>query len=104
MMAAFPMSSLSTEIDTYRTRLEGLMQACAAMTDAQGLEQTLATVLRQARTFVPAEAGSLYVRVNDRLTFCAFQNEALNRDDSARGGPPMGASLAIDDQSIAGYV
>ena len=53
----------------------------------------------------PGRSVGHFDRRGDRLAFSAFQNEALQRDGNGGGQEiPLGKTLPIDDQSIAGFV
>jgi len=71
----------------------------------QDLDILMERILSEARRFVNADAGSIYIKENDRLHFSYTQNETLER--RIRKGEKLIYtifSIPIDETSIAGYV
>lgn len=75
------------------------------ITQVKDVDLLLEKILTESRSFVNADAGSIYVKSGDRLTFSHAQNETLRRK------LPPGKkliysrfSVPVDNKSIAGYV
>ncbi|MFC1591703.1 GAF and HD-GYP domain-containing protein [Thermodesulfobacteriota bacterium] len=75
------------------------------ITQVKDVDLLLEKILSESRSFVNADAGSIYVKMNDRLVFSQAQNETLKKQ------LPPGKklvyskfSIPIDNKSIAGYV
>jgi hypothetical protein len=72
----------------------------------EGLETILERVLTEARGFTRAEAGSIYVRDENRLRFAAVQNDVFTRrygeEEMRRRLLPR--PLELSQPSLAGYV
>lgn len=61
-------------------------------------------VLFEARTITNADAGSIYLKKGDKLSFEHFQNDTfLKKDRSSKKYIYKKQDLAIDNTSIAGY-
>ena len=68
------------------------------------LDNLLEAVLTEARDFLNAEAGTLYLRSNKNLFFSFVQNEALFKDPQAQDRYIYSRNkLPLDKKSIAGY-
>lgn len=71
----------------------------------QELDALLERVLQEARRFVGADAGTLYLRSRGRLYFSFVQNDTLFSGDAAENRYVYSSrSLKIDKTSLAGYV
>jgi len=88
-----------------KEKLERLTNLGVELNQVRDLDILLERVLHNARKFVNADAGSIYIRDGDQLSFSYTQNETLQRR------LPSGEkliynffSLPIDKQSIAGWV
>jgi len=88
-----------------KEKLEKLTNLGVELNHVRDLDILLERVLHDARKFVNADAGSIYIRDRDELFFAYTQNETLQRR------LPPGEkliytffSLPIDKQSIAGWV
>ena len=69
------------------------------------LDTLLERVLLEARTFVNADAGTLYLKAKDRLHFSYVQNDTLFEGDAAQTRYQYSKTqLPIDRESLAGYV
>ena len=68
------------------------------------LDSLLERILYEARRFVRADAGTLYLEAKGRLFFSYVQNDTLFRDESAaRRHVYASQSMVIDRTSLAGY-
>lgn len=84
-------------------QVEKLNQIGIALTSETNLERLLELIVREARGFTGADAGSLYILEDSKLFFHVAQNETLSR----RPNPPPGFKpypLPLSKESIAGYV
>jgi HD-GYP domain-containing protein (c-di-GMP phosphodiesterase class II) len=77
-----------------------------ALTSEHDLDRLLEMIVREARAFTRADAGSLYVKEGDRLRFAVAQNQSLGM---GVGPNPEGSTLRniympINSKSLAGYV
>lgn len=89
---------------TEREKLEALTNLGMELNQLKDLDILMERILTEARRFVNADAGSIYIREKDRLLFSYTQNDTLQRK------LPKGAKLnystytvPIDQNSIVGY-
>jgi len=85
-----------------REQVEKLNQIGIALTSETNLEKLLGLIVREARRFTGADAGSLYILEDGKLFFRVAQNKTLSR----RPDPPPGFKpypLPLSKESIAGY-
>jgi response regulator RpfG family c-di-GMP phosphodiesterase len=68
------------------------------------LDSLLENVLTEARRFVNADAGTIYLAARGFLYFSFVQNDTLFRGETKDKYISSGASLPIDKASLAGYV
>jgi putative nucleotidyltransferase with HDIG domain len=68
------------------------------------LDSLLESVLTEARHFVNADAGTIYLSARGALYFAFVQNDTLFRGETKDKYLPSGASIAIDKSSLAGYM
>jgi HD-GYP domain-containing protein (c-di-GMP phosphodiesterase class II) len=86
-----------------RKQVEKLNQIGIALSSETNLERLLELIVREARAFTKADAGSLYILDQGMLYFHVAQNDTLKqRTDSAPGFKPY--PLPLSKESIAGYV
>ena len=82
-----------------------LLQIIEEIYHIRDLDGLLEKVLLEARRFVRAEAGTLYLAAAGYLYFSYVQNDALFRADSARDRYIYSSKrLPVDRKSLAGYV
>jgi HD-GYP domain-containing protein (c-di-GMP phosphodiesterase class II) len=81
-----------------------LFQSIERIYAIKDLDAMLERVLTEARTFVGADAGTLYLAVQGSLYFTFVQNDTLFRGETKDKYIASGPSLPIDKGSIAGYV
>jgi HD-GYP domain-containing protein (c-di-GMP phosphodiesterase class II) len=86
-------------------KLEALTRLGIDLGQVQDLDLLMERVLTEARRFVNADAGSIYIREQDRLHFSYTQNDTLQRR-LPRGEKLIYSTFTIpvDRSSIAGYV
>ncbi len=82
-----------------------LLQIVEEIYHIKDLDTLLEKVLFEARKFVNAEAGTLYLATGRYLYFSYVQNEALFREDRPKDKYTYSNKrLTIDKNSLAGYV
>ena len=81
-----------------------LLEASERLYQIKDLDALLERVLSEARSFVNADAGTLYMASGSHLYFSFVQNDTLFRGETKDKYIPSGQSLPIDKTSIAGYV
>lgn len=81
-----------------------LLEASERLHQIKDLDALLERVLSEARSFVNADAGTLYMAAGGHLYFSFVQNETLFRGETKDKYIPSNQSLPIDKTSIAGYV
>jgi response regulator RpfG family c-di-GMP phosphodiesterase len=86
-------------------KLESLTRLGIELNQVHDLDILMERILTEARQFVNADAGSIYIRDGDQLHFTYTQNQTLQRR------LPEGQkliystfSMPVDEKSIAGYV
>lgn len=90
---------------TEKEKLENLKNLGIELNRVNDLDILMENVLTQARRFVNADAGSIYIRHGNRLHFTYTQNDTLQRRL-----PPdekliySTFTIPIDEKSLAGYV
>ncbi len=73
-----------------------------ALSAEHNLSRLLEMIVRELRSFTNSDGGSLYIRVDDELSFEVAQNDTFTR---RMGNVPFKSfKLPIDHKSIAGYV
>lgn len=90
---------------TESQKLDKLTRLGVELNQVRDLDILLERILRDARTFANADAGSIYIREGDTLRFTYAQNDTLQQ----RLSPGQKLiyttyTLPIDTRSIAGYV
>ncbi|RLB58740.1 MAG: diguanylate cyclase [Deltaproteobacteria bacterium] len=89
-----------------RQDLLGLTRIGIALSSTHDLDELLQMIVKEARAFTGADAGSLYLLDDGHLVFSVAQNDTLAR----RLGPEeerrlfSSHTLPLDTSSIAGYV
>jgi HD-GYP domain-containing protein (c-di-GMP phosphodiesterase class II) len=82
-----------------------LLATIENMYQIKDLDSLLESILFEARRFVSADAGTIYLAAGGRLYFSYVQNDTLipagSNSEKYLGGS---ASLVVDKNSIAGYV
>jgi response regulator RpfG family c-di-GMP phosphodiesterase len=81
-----------------------LLEASERLYQIKDLDALLERVLSEARSFVNADAGTLYMASGGHLSFSFVQNDTLFRGETKDKYISSGQSLPIDKGSIAGYV
>ncbi|MBN1686632.1 MAG: HD domain-containing protein [Spirochaetales bacterium] len=84
--------------------LNKLLETIVAISYTKDLDSLLERVLLEARQFVNADAGTLYLKAKDRLFFSYVQNSTLFSSEEASYRYVYSGSVAIDRSSLAGYV
>lgn len=94
------------ELTQLAERMVKMSHIGIALTSMSRLDELLELIVKEARNFTSADAGSLYLRDGDKLRFVVSQNDTLSRrlgeeNERALFSPH---TLAIRPDSIAGYV
>ena len=74
------------------------------ITQVKDLDVLLERILQEARLLVNADAGSIYVKEDDKLKFSYSQNDTLQLRQPGRKLIYSTFKMPINNQSIAGYV
>ncbi len=87
-------------------QLARLNELGIALSSERDYDKLLARILREARAFTHAEAGTLYVVEGDALQIVAAQNQRLAPSDEDTYLPVLGVGnrLPLTPDSMAGYV
>ncbi len=87
-------------------RLAKLNRIGIALTSMSRLDELLELIVKEARGFTSADAGSLYLRDGDKLRFVVSQNDTLSvrLGDEGERALFFPHLLTIRPDSIAGYV
>jgi len=88
-----------------KEKLDALATLGIDLSRVQDLDIMMERILTEARRFANADAGSIYIRENDRLHFAYTQNNTLQKRLAA--GEKLIYStfhMPINEESIAGYV
>ncbi len=86
-----------------RSRVESMVQVGMELHRVHDTPVLLDRILSEARRLIHADAGTVFLREHRVLRFAFAQNDTLARRDGGSGGPGN-LYLAVDDQSIAGWV
>ncbi len=88
-----------------KEKLETLTRLGIDLNQVQDLDLLMERILTEARRFVNADAGSIYIRDRDRLHFSYTQNDTLQQR-LCPGEKLIYStfSIPVDEKSIAGYV
>lgn len=90
---------------TEKEKLDTLTQLGIQLNQVQDLDILMERILTEARKFVNADAGSIYIRQGNQLNFTYTQNDTLQR--RLKNGEKLiysTFSMPINKESIAGYV
>jgi HD-GYP domain-containing protein (c-di-GMP phosphodiesterase class II) len=74
------------------------------ITQVKDLDVLLERILKEARSLVDADAGTIYVKEDDKLKFSYTQNETLQQRRPGKKLIYSTFTLPINNQTIAGYV
>ena len=85
--------------------LNNLLETIVEISHVKDLDSLLERILIEARNFVDADAGTLYLKAKNRLFFSYVQNDTLFKGDAASTRYVYSSSsVGIDRTSLAGYV
>jgi response regulator RpfG family c-di-GMP phosphodiesterase len=89
---------------TETQKIDALIQLSSELSRIKDLDILMEHILTEARRFVNADAGSIYIRDGDRLGFGYTQNDTLEQELTS-GSKLIYSTLTvpIDQESIAGY-
>jgi HD-GYP domain-containing protein (c-di-GMP phosphodiesterase class II) len=93
------------DAERFREELLKLHSIGIALSGMHDLNKLLEMIVREARHFTGADAGSLYLREGDALRFAVSQNDTLKERLGPDGERALFSSftLQISEASIAGY-
>src|SRR5512138_626920 len=74
------------------------------ITQVKDIDVLLERILREARHLVNADAGTIYVKEDNKLKFSYTQNETLQQRQPGKKLIYSTFTLPINNQTIAGYV
>ncbi|MFC2076792.1 GAF domain-containing protein, partial [candidate division KSB1 bacterium] len=95
--------STASESMDYARQVERLNQIGIALSSVHDLDKLLKLILKEARSFTKADAGSLYIVEGDRLTIKVTQNATLDRRQGPKY-PFQSFSFPIEKNRMSGYV
>ncbi len=81
-----------------------LFRTIETLTSIKDLDSLLENVLTEARHFLNADAGTIYLAARGFLYFSFVQNDTLFRGETKDKYIPSGAFIPVDKTSLAGYV
>jgi len=87
-------------------KYEALRKLASTLGRVSDLDIMMETILSEARRFVGAEAGSIYIREGDRLVFAYSQNDYFARTRTAEPEPEtsyVNQELPLTGNSLASY-
>jgi len=86
-------------------KFEALSNLAVTMNNVSDLDIMMETILTEARHFVGAEAGSIYIRDDDKLIFAYSQNDCLDRTESGEAlSNYKNQEISLTGNSLASYV
>ncbi len=88
-----------------KQKVSKIMKLGVELTEVKDVDVLLERILREARTLVNADAGSIYVKEGDKLKFSYSQNETLQKR-LPRGKKLIYSTfeVPINNRTISGYV
>ncbi len=94
------------DVEQLRDQVLKLTKLGIALSSNHDIDDLLRMIVREARHFTSADAGSLYLLKKDRLYFAISQNSTIRDRLGADGERALFSpfSLPISTKSIAGYV
>jgi len=81
-----------------------LFRTIETLANIKDLDSLLENVLTEARRFLNADAGTIYLAAKGFLFFSFVQNDTLFRGETKDKYIPSGAFIPVDKTSLAGYV
>ena len=87
-----------------KVNIEELLNIGIALTSEKNHNRLLEKILTEARKITNADAGTLYLRNEDKLYFKIIQNETLGIFEGGTKGDVKLPPVDIDNNSVAGYV
>ena len=91
------------EID-YKEQIEKLNRIGIALSAEHNLDKLLELIVTESRAFTNSDAGSLYIKEGDELTFVVTQNETLWKRLGKDKEPFKPFKVPITKKSFSGYV
>jgi PAS domain S-box-containing protein len=91
-----------TDLKNQQEKIDRLNKIAIALSDETDFQYLLELIVREARSFTDADAGSLYIVENETLHFQVAQNQTLSqRVGYEESFKPF--SISLSTRSIAGY-
>ncbi len=90
--------------DSLERQFEALRTLGATLNTVSDLDVILEAVLTQARRFVGAESGSIYVREEGRLILRYAQNDSFDEDNKKQLASYLNQELTVNTNSMASFV
>lgn len=81
-----------------------ILRVTEALSHIKDVDAILDRVLLEARNFVSADAGSIFLVKDDQLRFSYIHNDTLFGEDSNNRQVYANVNLPINEKSMAGYV
>jgi HD-GYP domain-containing protein (c-di-GMP phosphodiesterase class II) len=94
------------DAEGFHDELLKLTEIGIALTSMHNLDELLEMIVREARGFTSADAGSLYLREGEHLRFAVSQNDTLKERLGPEGERALFSpfTVPINEDSISGYV
>ena len=89
---------------TDKQKVAKILNLSIEITQVKDLDVLLERILKEARLLVNADAGTIYVKEDDRLKFSYTQNDTLQQRQPGKKLIYSTFTLPINNQTIAGYV
>ena len=97
--------SLAVDSELHRNRVDSLVAIGMELNKVQDIHLLMDRILREARTLIGADAGTVYIRENKILRFAYAQNDTIERRGLTTEKPRFSSYLLpVSENSIAGWV
>lgn len=100
---SFLAKAISYRHSLRQRNIHELLDIIEKINHIRDFDSLLETILLEARKFVNADAGTIYLAVGDRLYFSYVQNDTLFPEGSKEKYLGNNLSIPLDRSSIAGY-
>lgn len=92
-------------MSTHSEKLDRVIKVGLEVSTVKDVDVLMEKILTEARALTRADAGSIYIKEDDRLRFSYTQNETLRqRMGAGRKLPYNTFAIPINNRSVAGYV
>ncbi|UQZ88770.1 phosphohydrolase [Deltaproteobacteria bacterium Smac51] len=96
--------SAARQFDINNDRFDALRTLGSTLNEVSDLDMTMETVLSEARRFIGAEAGSIYVRRDGRLILSYAQNDSFDEKGQKKLASYVNQELPVNTNSMASFV